>query len=313
MYKINIISMTVASLFVISNAFADGLSHDVDELQVTAEALVSAVNANTAAISVNASGISSNASAVNANSADIAENGTAISSNTAAINAVAAQVATIPTPVTYDYKNYTSNVSSKTFRLQMAPGLCGDTETRTFTRVVNGDVTDLKINRIRTLYGNVCQNKSFNYVLTPTTKKLVSKENNTLAGNLKSTDILGKPFTLEKSTMVEGISFGGATGIKNQLVGGTPILISAFVNTVTVERVQVKVVSPSNTYTGEFHPVKESFLSVDEAGRIKELFKQEGDFAKKGALLAQVTNPSLEGKLEIAKATIKELHRRKTQ
>jgi membrane fusion protein (multidrug efflux system) len=75
---------------------------------------------------------------------------------------------------------------------------------------------------------------------------------------------------------------------------------------VTVEHVQVKVVNSTNTYTGEFHPVKESFLSVDEAGRIKELFKQDGDSVKKGQLLAQVTNPSLEGKLEIAKATIKE-------
>jgi len=75
---------------------------------------------------------------------------------------------------------------------------------------------------------------------------------------------------------------------------------------VTVERVQVKVVSFTNTYTGEFHPFKERFLSVDEAGRIKGLLKQEGDFVKKGELLAQVTNPSLEGKLEIAKATIKE-------
>ena len=75
---------------------------------------------------------------------------------------------------------------------------------------------------------------------------------------------------------------------------------------VMVEPVQVKIVSLTNTYTGEFHPFNESFLSVDEAGRIKELFKQEGDVVKKGELLAQVTNPSLEGKLEIAKATIKE-------
>ena len=75
---------------------------------------------------------------------------------------------------------------------------------------------------------------------------------------------------------------------------------------VTVEHVQVKIVSFTNTYTGAFHPLNQSFLSVDEAGRIKGLLKQEGDFVKKGELLAQVTNPSLEGKLEIAKATIKE-------
>ena len=239
MFKINIISMTVASLFVMSNALAEGLAHDVDELQITAEALDSAVNANSAAISVN---------------------GTAISANTAAINAVAAQVATIPTHVTYDYKNYTTTVSSKTFRLQIPlSSSCGDTETRTFTRVVNGDVTNLKINRIRTLAGSICQNKNFNYVLTPTTRKLVSKENNSFGGNLKSTDILGIPFTVATSTMVEGKSFGGATGIKNQPVGGVPVLISAFVNTVTVEGDQtVKV--PAGTFTGciKVHTVRNS-------------------------------------------------------
>lgn len=79
---------------------------------------------------------------------------------------------------------------------------------------------------------------------------------------------------------------------------------------VTVEPVQVKVVSSSNIFTGEFHPFKESFLSVDEAGRIKELFRNEGDVVKKGKLLAQVTNPSLEGKLEIARVTIKEARAR---
>lgn len=240
MFKINIISMTVASLFVMSNALADGLAHDVDELQTTAEALDSAVNANSAAISVN---------------------GAAISANTAAINAVAAQVATIPIHVTYDYKNYTTTASSKTFSLQIPIplGSCGDTETRTFTRVVNGDVTNLKVNRIRTVAGSICQNKSFNYVLTPTTRKLVSKENNSFGGNLKSTDILGKPFTVATSTMVEGKSFGGATGIKNQPVGGVPVLISAFVNTVTVEGDQtVKV--PAGTFTGciKVHIVRNS-------------------------------------------------------
>lgn len=75
---------------------------------------------------------------------------------------------------------------------------------------------------------------------------------------------------------------------------------------VTVQPVQVKVVSSTNTYTGAFRPITEKYLSVDEEGRIKELFRQKGDLVKKGELLAQVTNPSLEGKLEISKAKIKE-------
>lgn len=238
MFKINMVSMTVVSLFAMTTAFADGLSHDVDELQITAETLVGEVNANAAAIAVNASDISS---------------------NTAAVNAVSEHVATILTPAVYDYKNYTTTVSSKTFSMKSPAGGCGDTETRTFSRVVNGDVTNLKVNRVRTIDGNVCHTTNFNYILTPVSKKFVSSEVFDFAGNLYSTNILSKPFTVATSSMVEGKSFGGATGIKNQVVGGSPVLISAFVNTVTVEKVQ-NVTVPAGTFTGciKVHTVRTS-------------------------------------------------------
>jgi len=219
MFKTKIVPITVASLFVMSNAFAAGLAQDVDELQITSETLVGAVD----------------------------DQSIAINANTNAVNAVAAQIAALPLPAIYDYKDFSANVSSKTFSTTFASG-CGDTEVRTLTRTVNGDTTNLKVNRTRSSAGRLCHNKSFNYVLTPEARKLVSRENNDLGGNLLSTDILGKPFTVRKSAMVEGKAFGGATGIKRQSVGGTPVLISVFVNTTTVERVQ-DVTVPAGTFT----------------------------------------------------------------
>lgn len=261
MLNTKVILLSAASLFVLSNANADSLVTDVYDLQIKTKRIVKAVKANRAAIYMNADNIEANASATDAANASILVNTANIASNTAAINSVASQVATISTPAVYDYKDYSTKVSSKTFSMQSAPAAasCGDTETRTFTRIVNGDVTNVQVNRIRTIAGSVCQNKNFNYVLTPESRKLVSKDNNSLGGNLKSTDFLGKPFTVRTSSMVEGKSFGGATGIKNQIVGGSPILVSAFVNTTTVERVQ-SVTVPAGTFTGclKIHTVRTS-------------------------------------------------------
>lgn len=260
MLKIKVISLVATSLFVLSNANADSLAQDVYDLQIKTKRIVKAVKANRAAISINTDNVVANDSAINTANAAISVNAADIALNTTAIDSVAAQIAVISSPATYDYKKFTTTVSSKTFSMISPPGGgCGDTETRTFLRVANGDVTNLKINRTRTLTGNICHNKSFNYILTPDSKKLVSKENNDLAGNLWSTDILGKPFTVAKSSMVEGKSFGGATGIKNQTVGGSLVLISSFVNTVTVERVQ-DVTVPAGTFTGciKVHTVRNS-------------------------------------------------------
>lgn len=245
MKKVNIASMAVISLSLLSNVYADGLSHDVDELQLTTGTLIETLNSHSASISDNTSAISVNV-----------EN---ISSNSDAINIVSSQVAVISAPAIYDYKNYTTNVSSKTFSLQGDFGGCGETEQRIYARTINGSVTNLKLDRIRMVAGNICHYKGFNYELSESSKKLVSKENYDSLGNLYSTDILGKPFTLRTSSMIEGKSFGGATGVKNQVIGGTPVLITAFVNTTTVERVQ-DVTVPAGTFTGclKIHTVRDS-------------------------------------------------------
>lgn len=259
MLKIKIISLVTTSLFVISNANADSLVQNVHDLQIKTKRIVKAVRANRAAISVNTDNIVANDSAISETNTAVSVNTSDITSNLVVINDVAAQVAAISTPPKYDYKNFSPNVSSKTFSMQGVSAGCGDTETRTLTSIVNGDVTNVQVNRIRTIAGNVCQNKNFNYILTPESRKLVSKDNNSLGGNLKSTDTLGKPFTVSTSSMTEGKSFGGATGIKNQVVGGSPVLVSAFVNTVTVERVQTVTV-PAGTFTGclKIHTVRTS-------------------------------------------------------
>lgn len=259
MLKIKVFSLVATSLFVLSNASADSLAQDVYDLQVKTKKIVKVVKANRSAIAVNADNIEANDLAINTANAAISVNTSDITSNTVVINDVAAQVANIPTVVTYDYKNYATNVSSQTFSMNSPAGGCGDTETRTFSRIVNGDVTNLKVNRVRTIAGNVCHTTNFNYILTPGSKKFVSSEVFDYAGNLYSTNILSKPFTVATSSMIEGKSFGGATGIKNQVVGGSPVLTGVFVNTVTVEKVQ-DVTVPAGTFTGciKVHTVRNS-------------------------------------------------------
>ncbi|MBF0286460.1 MAG: efflux RND transporter periplasmic adaptor subunit [SAR324 cluster bacterium] len=58
--------------------------------------------------------------------------------------------------------------------------------------------------------------------------------------------------------------------------------------------------------TGTLHPLQQAFLSVDDSARIKQVFKHEGDFVKKGELLAQAVNPAQEGSLQIAKIALKQ-------
>ena len=169
-------------------------------------------------------------------------------------------MAAIPVPVSYDYKNFSFAGSSKTFKLQGDFGSCNESEIRTFTRTTVGDVTSLAVNRVRTSAGNVCRNWTFNYELTTAAKKLVSKDNNNiLDGTVVSTDLLSKPFTVAKSSMVEGNSFGGATGLTNAVL--YPGQISVFVNTVTVEGIQ-DVTVPAGTFTGclKIHTVRNSVV-----------------------------------------------------
>ena len=218
------------------NAHADGVAQAVDNLEQVTSSLESAVNSNSAAISTNTQNISE---------------------NTSAINTVAAQVAAIPVPVSYDYKNFSNQASSKTFLLQGYFSTCNEAETWTPTRTIVGDVTHLEVNITRTKGGSVCRNWTFNYELTSDAKKLVSRDNNDLAGTTLSTDLLSKPFTVAKSSMVEGKSFGGATGLTNAVQ--YPGQISVFANTVTVEGNQ-EVSVPAGTFTGclKIHTVRNS-------------------------------------------------------
>lgn len=257
MYKLKVTSIMISALFITSNVNAAGLAEDVYNLQVKTKKIVKAVKANRAAISANADSIAANAAAINANSSAISGNTTDISTNTTAITTLSDKVSGMSAPVTYDYKNYSGQVISKTFQLQGDFGSCNETETRTYTRTVVGDATNLAVNRTRTSAGNMCHDMTFNYVLTSESKKLVSKDNNDMAGNVVSTYLLSAPFTVAKSSMVEGKSFGGATGLRNDVA--YPGLLGGFVNTVTVEGLQ-DVTVPAGTFTGclKIHTVRHS-------------------------------------------------------
>ncbi len=75
---------------------------------------------------------------------------------------------------------------------------------------------------------------------------------------------------------------------------------------VAVQLVKVEMHNLHMKLTGTLRPFKKAFLAVDDSGRIKEILKHEGDLVAEGDLLARAVNPSQEGRLEIAKITLKQ-------
>lgn len=162
------------------------------------------------------------------------------------ITFLAKKVAELIQPVSYDYRDYSFNGASKTFRL--TGSFCGDTETRTFSRNVTGENTEIRMSRVRTNLGITCHNKTFNSLATPTEYQLIDKENNNLAGTLKSTDTLRGPVVLRTNAMEAGKDFGTASKIIRTHVTGTVSLTDLMVNTTTVLGVE-DVTVPMGSYT----------------------------------------------------------------
>ena len=162
------------------------------------------------------------------------------------ITYLAKKVAELIQPATYDYRDYSHTATSKTFKL--TGNFCGDTETRTFSRNVVGENTEVKMSRIRTSLGITCHNKNFNYLNTATERQLLDKENNNFSGVLKSTDTLRGPVVLRTSTMEMGNDFGTASKIIRTPVGGTGYLNDLMVNTTTLLGVE-DITVPTGSYT----------------------------------------------------------------
>ena len=162
------------------------------------------------------------------------------------ISYLANKVAELIKPKTYNYKDYSFNGLSKTFKL--TGNFCGDTETRGFTKTVVGDNTEIKMSRIRTSLGVTCHNKTFTRLATPSAILLIDKENNSFSGLHKSTDTLHGPVPLRTSTMEMGSTFGTSSKIVRTSVGGAFIQDDLMVNTATLLAVE-DVTVPAGSYS----------------------------------------------------------------
>ena len=116
---------------------------------------------------------------------------------------------------TFDYRDYISNASSKTFTI-LNPNdsgrRCGDTEIQNYTRTPNGDNTDITM--VRRIYssGEECRRDDFTYTNTPTSRLL--KEHilyDSTTGEITRTNTSTPPATLATSNMVKGASFSSAS------------------------------------------------------------------------------------------------------
>jgi hypothetical protein len=162
------------------------------------------------------------------------------------ITYLAKKVAELIKPESYDYKDYSFNGLSKTFKL--TGNFCGDTETRGFSKTVVGDNTEIKMSRVRTSLGTTCHNKTFTRLATPTAMLLIDKENNKLSGTHKSTDTLHGPVPLRTSTMEMGSTFGTSSKIVRTSVGGAFIQEDLMVNTATLLGIE-DVTVPAGSYS----------------------------------------------------------------
>lgn len=162
------------------------------------------------------------------------------------ISYLATKVAELIKPESYDYKNYSFNGVSKTFKL--TGNFCGDTETRGFSKTIIGDNTEIKMSRVRTNLGVTCHNKTFTRHATPSAMLLIDKENNSLSGTHKSTDTLNSPVPLRTSTMEIGSTFGTSSKIVRTSVGGTFIQNDLMVNTATLLGLE-DVTVPAGSYS----------------------------------------------------------------
>jgi len=140
----------------------------------------------------------------------------------------------------YDYRQYLSTASSKTFSI--SGDFCGDTESRTYSRTTSGADTDINISRIRSTGATTCQNRQFYYTATPSNYVLNRIESNDNNGALQTTARNQPAEIRQTAAMGMGRKFSYHTEYYNTPAGGsetfTGVLINSFVVT-DVESVTV--------------------------------------------------------------------------
>jgi len=184
--------------------------------------------------------------AVDDNNSRVTTNAGNISTNTAAIAVNTAAIAAIPGNAVYDYRNYLSTASSKTFATSGTVP-CGNVETRSFVRTTNGANTDIEMTRVRTQSSVECSNQVFRSTNTPTERLLKEKDNYDNGGAITRMFRLSDPVTLLTSNMSQGAVYSDASPSYETPAGGSEVLGGVHVQNTSVTGTETVTV-PLSTY-----------------------------------------------------------------
>ncbi len=221
--------------------FQDGYAKGMHDLEDKMNYRLGGVND---AIDENAAAIGANTTAINTNSAAIGENSSAIGVTNAAVEENAAAITALQAgEPTYNYSDYSvaANIASKTYNIRNISGC--DTETRLFSRITSGDVTDITMTRVRTVAGGPCRYHTFTFRATPDGYYRTGTQSFNRSGStLNSTVTLDSPALMRSSSMEIGKASADATtttltdSLGNFIASGTYVqkTLLASVESVTV-------------------------------------------------------------------------------
>jgi len=140
----------------------------------------------------------------------------------------------IPKTTTYDYRDYLTTASSKTFSVA-SNTYCADSETRSFVRTPNGSDTDVEVTHRGYTGLTPCNHRVFHSTNTPTERLLKSKDVYYVGGIndglLNHTSRLDDPITVRTSTMNKGQSFTDASTTYKKPAGGVDALDGIHIQT----------------------------------------------------------------------------------
>lgn len=135
----------------------------------------------------------------------------------------------------FDFHDFgqAANIVSKTYTTS-EPG-CGNTETRLYSRTVNGDNTEIRMTRQRfDVELVICQTRIFNYLATPDSFSILSQERWNNPGTVyKSVETLASPAIRRTSNMLQGTTFGTGTTTTNTTAGGVTTDSGVYLETTT--------------------------------------------------------------------------------
>jgi len=208
------------------------------------------ITSNTGNISTNTSNISSNSGSIAANTNSTSSNASGIATNTSNIATNTAAIAAIPSVTIYDYRDYNTTATDKTFNVTSS-SYCATTELRSYVRTPNGTDTDVEMTLKAPATGALCRHTIFKSTNTPTEKLLKSKDNIYINGPniglISNAFRLEEPITLGTSSMAKGSAFADASKIFVTPFGSTENLNGVHLQTTYASGVE-SVTVPLDTY-----------------------------------------------------------------